>query len=68
MLVKLKPTDNPYEIEALVDIGPPLIPSQDPFKTKDAKESTNSKKKRVKAVKRVVRINFLFLFIASSTY
>jgi hypothetical protein len=27
MLVKLEPTNNPWEIGALVDIGSPLIPS-----------------------------------------
>jgi hypothetical protein len=51
MLVKSKPTNDPYELEALVDIRPPLIPIQDPFKAKNAKESTNSKEKESKGSK-----------------
>jgi len=43
MLVKSKPTDDPYELEALVDTRPPLIPIQDPFKAKNAKESSENK-------------------------
>jgi hypothetical protein len=51
MLVKSKPTNNPCEIRALVNIGSPLILSQDPSKAKNTKESTNSEEKESKGSK-----------------
>jgi hypothetical protein len=51
MLVKLKPTNNPWKIRALVNTSSPLIPSQDPSKAKNAKESTNSEEKDSKGNK-----------------
>jgi hypothetical protein len=43
--VKSKPRDDPSEMGALVNIGSPLIPSQDPSKAENAKEGINSEEK-----------------------
>src|ERR1700733_4965172 len=51
MPVKSEPTDDPCEIGALVDTGSPLIPSQDPSKAKNTKESTDSEEKESKGSK-----------------
>jgi hypothetical protein len=44
--VKSKPRDVPSKMGALVDTGSPLIPSQDPSKAKNAKESIDSEESK----------------------
>jgi hypothetical protein len=43
--VESEPRDDPSEMGALIDIGSPLIPSQDPSKAENAKESIDSEEK-----------------------
>jgi hypothetical protein len=59
--VESKPRDDPSEIGALINIGSPLIPSQDPSETKNTKESIDSEEKESKSSKESSKDRLLFV-------